>query len=48
MSVNQPIKLKIFIIISKRIDQLFSNLEQAHVEEELENSEYGDVEVNVQ
>ena len=48
MSVNQPVELKIFIIISKRINQLFSNLEQTHVEEELEDGEDGDVKVNIQ
>ena len=47
MSVNQPVELKIFIIISKRIDQLLGNLEQSHVEEELEDSEDGDVKVDI-
>ena len=48
MSVNQPVELKIFIIISKRINQLFSNLKQPHVEKELEDGEDGDVKVDVQ
>ena len=48
MPVNKPIELKIFIVISEGIDQLFSNLQQAHVEEELEDSEDRDVEIDIQ
>ena len=48
MPVDQPIELEIFIVISERIDQLFSNLQQAHIEEELEDGKDGDVEVDVQ
>jgi len=37
MSVNEPIKFKIFIVVTKGVNQLFSDLQQTHVEEELED-----------
>ena len=47
MTIDQPVEFKVFIIITKRIYQLFSNLEQTHIEKELENGENGNVEVDV-
>ena len=48
MSVYQPIKLEILIVITERIDELLSHFQQSHVEEELEDCVDGYVEVNVQ
>ena len=47
MPVYQPVKFKVFVVVSKGVDQLLSHLEEAHVEEELEDGEDGDVEVDV-
>ena len=47
MSVNQPVKFKVFVVVPEWVDQLLSHLEQAHVEEELEDGEDGDVEIDV-
>ena len=47
MSVNQPVKFKVFVVVPEWVDQLLCHLEQAHVEEELEDGEDGDVEVDV-
>ena len=48
MSVYQPIKLEILIVITEWIDELLSHFQQSHVEEELEDCVDGYVEVNVQ
>ena len=48
MAINQPVELKIFIVISKRIDELFCHLEQTHVEEELKNGINWNADVNFQ
>ena len=47
MSVYQPVEFKVFVVVSKWVDQLLGDLEEAHVEEELEDGEDGDVEVDV-
>ena len=46
MTVNQPVQLEIFIIVTKGVDELFGDLEKAHVEEKLKNGENGNVEIN--
>ena len=46
MAIYEPIKLKIFVVVTKWIDELFSYFEQAHIEEELEDSVNWNVEVN--
>ena len=48
MSVYQPIKLEILIVITEWIDELLSHFEQSHVEEELEDCVDREVEINVQ
>ena len=48
MSVYQPIKLEILIVITEGIDQLFSHFQESHVEEELEDGVDRDVEVNIE
>ena len=48
MSVYQPIQLKILVIITEGVDQLLCNLQQSHVEEELEDRVDGKKEINVQ
>ncbi len=45
--VDQPVELEVFIVIAKGIDELFCDLEQAHVKEELEHGVNWNVEVNV-
>ena len=47
MSVYQPVKFKVFVVVPEGVDQLLGDLEEAHVEEELEDGEDGDVEVDV-
>jgi hypothetical protein len=46
--VDQPVKFKVFVVVSEGIDQLLSYLEETHVEEELQHGEDWDVEVDVQ
>ena len=48
MPVDQPVELEIFIIVTERIDELFGNLEQTHVKEELKDGIDWNVKVNVQ
>ena len=48
VAINQPVELKIFIVISERIDELFCHLEQTHEEEELKNGINWNVEVDIQ
>ena len=48
MTIDEPIQLKVFIVVTKRIDQLFCYFQETHEEEELENGEDGDVEVDVE
>ena len=48
MPVDQPVELEIFIIITERIDELFCDLEQTHVKEELKDGIDWNVKVNVQ
>ena len=45
--VNEPIQFKVFIVITKWIYQLFSNFQETHIEEELEDGINGQIEVNV-
>ena len=47
MSVYQPVKFKVFVVVPEGVDKLLGDLEEAHVEEELEDGEDGDVEVDV-
>ena len=47
MPVDQPVELEIFIIVTERIDELFGNLEQTHVKEELKDGIDWNVKVNV-
>ena len=47
MSVYQPVQLKVLVVVPKGVDELLGDLEEAHVEEELEDGEDGDVEVDV-
>ena len=47
MSVYQPVEFKVFVVVPEGVDQLLCDLEEAHVEEELEDGEDGDVEVDV-
>ena len=47
MSVYQPVEFKVFVVVAEGVDQLLGDLEEAHVEEELEDGEDGDVEVDV-
>ena len=47
MSVYQPVEFKVFVVVPEWVDQLLGDLEEAHVEEELEDGEDGDVEVDV-
>ena len=35
MSVNEPVQFKIFVVVSAGVDKLLGNLQQPHVEEEL-------------
>ena len=47
MAVYQPVQLEVLVVVAEGIDQLLGHLEQAHVEEELEDGEDGNVEVDV-
>ena len=47
MPVDEPVELEVLVVVAEGIDQLFGHLEQAHVEEELEDGEDGNVEVDV-
>ena len=46
VTVNQPIQLEIFIVITKRVDELLGDLEKAHVEKKLKNCENWNVEID--
>ena len=48
MSIYQPVELEVFVVVSEGVDQLLGDLQQPHVEEELEHREDRDVEINVQ
>merc|ERR1719367_1743161 len=48
VTINEPVQLKVFIVIPKRIDQLFCHFQQTHEEEELENGEDGNVQIDVE
>ena len=48
MTVDQPIELKIFIVITKWVNELFCHFEQAHIKEKLKNSVHWNVKINVQ
>ena len=48
MSVDQPVQLKVFVVVTKGVDELFGNFEKAHEEEELKNGENGNVEIDVE
>ena len=45
--VDQPVEFKVFVVVPEGVDQLLGDLKEAHVEEELEDGEDGDVEVDV-
>lgn len=45
--VDEPVDLKVVVVLPKRVDQGLGHLEPAHVEEELQHGEDGDVEINV-
>ena len=47
MSVYQPVEFKVFVVVPEGVDQLLCDLEEAHVEEELQDGEDGNVEVEV-
>ena len=47
VSVYQPIQLEILIVITEWIDKLLSDLQQSHIEEELEDCVDRKVEINV-
>ena len=48
MSVYQPIQLEILIVIAEWIDELFCDLQESHVEEELEDGVDRKEEINVE
>ena len=48
MSVYQPVEFKVFVVVPEGVDQLLCDLEEAHVEEELEEGEDGKVEVDLE
>ena len=48
MTINEPVQLKILVIVTKWIDQLFRDFEETHEEEELKDSEDGDVQIDVE
>ena len=45
--VDQKVTLEVIIILAKRVDQSFGHLEPAHVEEELQEGEDGNVEIHL-
>ena len=47
MAIYEPVQLEVLVVVAEGIDQLLGHLEQAHVEEELEDGEDGNVEVDV-
>ena len=48
MAIDEPVQFKVLVVVTERVDQLFSHLEQTHEEEELEDGEDGNVEVDVE
>ena len=48
MTINEPVQLKILVIVTKWINQLFCDFEETHEEEELKDGEDGDVQIDVQ
>ena len=48
VTIDEPVQLKVFIVVTKRIDQLFCHFQETHEEEELKNSEDGDVQIDVE
>ena len=47
MTINEPVQLKILVIVTKWIDQLFRDFEETHEEEELKDGEDGDVQLSL-
>ena len=48
MTIDEPVQLKVFIVVTKRIDQLFCHFQETHEEEELEDGEDGNVQIDVE
>ena len=47
MAVYQPVQLEVLVVVAEGVDELLGDLEEAHVEEELQDGEDGNVEVQV-
>lgn len=47
ISVNQPVRLEVVVVLPKRVDQLLRDLQPPGVEEELQQGEDGNVQVQV-
>ena len=47
MPVHQPVDFKVLVVVAEGVDELLGDLEEAHVEEELEGGEDWNVEVDV-
>ena len=47
VAIDQPIELEIFVIVSKRVNELFCDFEQTHVKEELKDGIDWNVEIDV-
>lgn len=47
ITVDEPINFKVIIVLTKGVDEGLCHLQPAHVEEELQYGEDGEVEINV-
>ena len=47
VSVNDPVHVKVVVILAERVDEGLSNFEPSHVEEELEEGEDGKHQVSL-
>lgn len=48
MTIDDPVELKVFVVIAERVDELLGNFQQSHVEEVLNDGECRNVEVELE